>query len=279
MRLRRWWTDEEKGLVQLRYEEEGPGSLARELGKSEKSVARMAGLLGLRSRNKSRRQANSLKVRNRNVSVNTDYFQRWSERMAAVLGYIWADGTVTRKQIGFSCHWDDRDILVKIKSELESIHKIGYRPERICRIQGVDYKCGPQAGLQICGVELVEPLFELGLRPGKSKYDLDFPQTPQDFLACFCRGYLDGDGGVTIDRPRAFFLGTPRFLEGLRERVSRTLSISKPKLCKESRCEKIRKVTWADREEVEKLYKWMYAAECEFSLDRKRILFQSHYGR
>ena len=56
--------------------------------------------------------------------VKTDFFQKWSNEMAYVLGFLYADGSITdarktsrTQYIQFASK--DRDILINIKAQLE----------------------------------------------------------------------------------------------------------------------------------------------------------------
>jgi hypothetical protein len=69
------------------------------------------------------------------IKIRTNFFKRWSYKMAYVLGFLYADGDIvdatksSRTQyIKFSN--TDRDILFSIKKALQSEHPIHYRPPK-----------------------------------------------------------------------------------------------------------------------------------------------------
>ncbi|MCX6755513.1 MAG: hypothetical protein NT068_03190 [Candidatus Nomurabacteria bacterium] len=122
--------------------------------------------------------------------VNKDFFKKWSPEMAYVLGFLFADGNIvhTKRNTWFwSLQITDKDILIKIKKEINSSHKVSFKKKVLNNKQL--YR------LQIGSKEMCEDLIKLGLTPQKSK-TMIFPQVPEKYFSDFLRGYFDGDGGV-----------------------------------------------------------------------------------
>lgn len=221
-------------------------------------------------------QTQSRMLNSRNRSVNTDFFRVWTHEMAYVQGYTWADGSLTQKQVGFECKISDREILESIKRVMRSKHTISIRGAR--EIFDGKYESGEIATLQVCGHELVQPLFEMGMKSGKSKkYDLEFPTgIPPEFLGSFCRGYLDGDGSVITSRGQAYvkFNGTPKFIRGLRDALVHCVGVSWKEETQPSRSSKIRRVTWGAKRDIRLLYGTLYKHVSELSLARKHEILK-----
>ena len=120
----------------------------------------------------------------RKNKVNEDFFKVWSHEMAWVLGLFVTDGHVNKK-----------------------IHSIYFsqKEERILQIiakyMDADYvlaATGPTKTtptLIINSKEIKNDLAAMGIGPNKS-LTVPFPRVPEEFLASFVRGVIDGDGWV-----------------------------------------------------------------------------------
>ncbi|MGE7726814.1 LAGLIDADG family homing endonuclease [Bacillus cereus] len=120
--------------------------------------------------------------------INEDFFNSWTEESAYILGYIWADGTLTeiKGRLHVSISSNDRDILVKINNAMGSEHKI------------TDHKGTSSIGFS--KPKMIERLIELGLIERKSK-TIQFPiGIPDECLRHFIRGYFDGNGHFTYEK-------------------------------------------------------------------------------
>ncbi len=110
--------------------------------------------------------------------------------MSYILGFLFADGNIinTKRNTWFwSLQITDRDILFKIKKEINSSHKISLK-KKIENNKQL-YR------LQVGSKEMCVDLINLGLTPRKSK-TMTLPEIPSKYFSDFLRGYFDGDGGV-----------------------------------------------------------------------------------
>lgn len=148
-----------------------------------------------------------------------NFFKKWTSDMAYILGFLYADGNVTRTKRGthfVAIYSADREILVKIRSTLKSNHSLSLRRSQT----GSVYR------IQIGSKEWFKDVSKLGLFPGKTKR-MVLPKVPPEFFADFVRGYFDGDGNVwtgvnnkhrtapTLVIMTAFTSGSHGFLEAL----------------------------------------------------------------
>lgn len=120
--------------------------------------------------------------------IDKNFFKKWTREMAYILGFLFADGSVSiTKQGGyyFSFHSSDRDLLFRMREIMKSDHKISKRNKR----------SGNVFRLQIGSKEMVGDLFILKLRETKTRR-MEFPDIPKKYLADFIRGYFDGDGNI-----------------------------------------------------------------------------------
>ena len=124
-----------------------------------------------------------------------------TESKAYILGFICADGHIERDRLSIILSIKDRDILEKIRSALHSNHpiKIVYR---LNPYKKSNNKILTLVTLMIGSVELVKPLFNMGLTSNKT-YTLNgdiLKYVPKYLMRDFLRGYFDGDGSIVFGR-------------------------------------------------------------------------------
>lgn len=153
---------------------------------------------------------------------NDSFFDTWSEEMAYVLGYLFADGSldnvpqIRAKYMRVTS--TDRDRVRLIRKLLSSKHTIAKEVFAGNRL--------PRYILSIGSHRLYEALILRGLTPHKS-LTMEFPVVPSRYFGAFICGYFDGDGCVYIDRQKSksrgglgrmttiFTSGSKNFLEAL----------------------------------------------------------------
>jgi hypothetical protein len=110
--------------------------------------------------------------------------------MAYVLGFLYADGTITRNSRGgeyIVLQIKDKELLDTIRRTLESDHKVSQRIHR--KDHSVFYR------LQIGSKEMCSDLSRLGVVERKT-HRLKMPRISSQYIGSFIRGYFDGDGHV-----------------------------------------------------------------------------------
>ncbi len=180
-------------------------------------------------------------------NCNYNFFKKWSNEMAYVLGFLYADGDIidaksSRTQyIKFSSA--DKAQIALIKQLLKSKHIISERPPKMITFPNGSYLCKRLYFLRIGSRKMFADLKELGLSPNKSK-TVKFPATiPNKYLNQFIRGYFDGDGCVYLqitknkkqeDIPRrlkiTFTSGSKAFLYILRLKIRRSVGLKQTRI-------------------------------------------------
>ena len=131
-------------------------------------------------------------------NVNENFFKCINtEKKAYILGFICADGHIEKDRLVITVSVKDKDILEKIKKALNSNHPIK-EVKRENPYQNTDRKKLSLLELKVNSVELVKPLFIMGLTTNKT-YTLDssiLKYIPKYLMRDFLRGYFDGDGNV-----------------------------------------------------------------------------------
>lgn len=160
--------------------------------------------------------------------VNQSFFETWSEEMAYVLGFIVADGAVFTNPRGsqyLAFYSTDREIIEKIRTAMNSNHRIGARPRPI----------GHKTlfVLQLGSKKFVAQLRKFGIIQNKSLVIRIPKSIPEKYLGHFVRGYFDGDGCIYFRKHKSkdrknprwvlstrFSSGSKELLEDLKERLS-----------------------------------------------------------
>lgn len=220
-----------------------------------------------------------------------DFFKKWSDEMAYVLGFLYADGDMidadssSRSQyIKFSNK--DREIIEKIRSVLRAEHPIHSRPPHMVLHKNGFYRSSELFFLRIGSRRMFADLIELGLSPNKSKI-MRFPAVPSKYLNHFIRGYFDGDGTIYIESRRnagkkmsikrartSFSSGSESFLKTLSNILAEAINVRRAKIYKGTRDFQI---VYSIRESV-KIFKFMYKNSRSLLLKRKFDNFKRFFN-
>lgn len=142
------------------------------------------------------------KTGKRIYKVNEDFFKCINtEEKAYILGFICADGHIEKDRLNITVSIKDRDILEKIKYAMHSNHPIK-EVQRTNPYKKTNRENLILSELMIGSVELVKPLFNMGLTTNKT-YTLNgdiLKYIPKYLIRDFLRGYFDGDGNVFFGR-------------------------------------------------------------------------------
>lgn len=224
-------------------------------------------------------------------TIKTDFFKKWSNEMAYVLGFLYADGDIvdaksSRTQyIRFSSK--DKDILNSIKSILDSKHPIFSRPARLVSHKNGIYQSSESFYIRIGSKRIFADLRDFGLLPNKSKI-IKFPcSIPNKHLSHFIRGYFDGDGCVylkiikgkkqkfVIKRFNIIFTsGSKRFLQGLNYSIRKFTRINQKKIYYNNRAYQLHYST----SDSIKLFKFLYKnIDKDAYLKRKFKIFLKYF--
>lgn len=122
--------------------------------------------------------------KSRIYNINQDFFKTWSNEMAYVLGFWWADGCIYNGRIfDITTHKKDKYILKQFADLLQyEGHLYDYVDRQAARL---NFSCRV----------IYDDIVKLGGKERKS-LDATFPEVPQEFLSHFVRGYFDGDGSI-----------------------------------------------------------------------------------
>ena len=168
--------------------------------------------------------------------LNEDFFKVWSQKMAYVLGFMYADGSLLNTNKSSRTYYlmfanNDLDLLTKIRMVLKSDHKIYIKPPHVIDYKNRRYLCKTGYVLRIGNKVMCEDLVALGM-PHKKSNIMVIPNIPKAYFSFFVRGYFDGDGCVSCSlgkghnthRLRVLFTsGSEIFLSQLSQIISKLI--------------------------------------------------------
>ncbi len=146
-------------------------------------------------------------------SINSDFFKYWNNKMAYILGYIFADGSVRIRKSGM-------ELSIKSK-DFEILDEMNIKMRSNYPISKESTKTGEIFRLSIYRNKIVKDLIDLGVIPRKTLI-MTLPDISEKFIFHFIRGYFDGDGHVRINRnclDIIFTSGNESFLKELKSRL------------------------------------------------------------
>ncbi len=254
-------------VILTRFNKDCAKRIAQDMDVNFATVYRRAKQLGLTCNGNRRRAERSL--------CNVDYFNKWSPNMAYVLGFLFADGSISKLGLIIDVTRSDESVLHFIKNELCS-------PTAIKHYHYEGSSTNPYSRLCVNSTLIVESVRKLGLLPGKTFRDDPLPEMPDDCYGHFIRGYFDGDGSVFISKGNmcyATFIGTPRLLGGVRDVLVNKANMKQ----KELKVTKGQKATWCEvywthPYDIRQFYNFIYPnSGYGFCLERKRNRFDNWF--
>lgn len=126
-------------------------------------------------------------------NVNENYFKKWSNDMAYILGLWWTDGNIHGSRFHISQNKKDKVILEKILKEIKSNHLINFD------------KRSNLARIDIYSKTIVKDIQKIGGCEKKSKI-AKMPNVPKKYLASFINGLWDGDGSIWFGKDKNAYL-------------------------------------------------------------------------
>ena len=226
---------------------------------------------------------------------NHNYFKTIdTEEKAYILGFLYADGYNSDKQVVIAQLEQDVDILEKINKALDADNQIKRK------LQSTNNKTVCQ--LYYSSIDMCADLTNLGCFRNKS-LACTFPTfLDKSLIRHFIRGYFDGDGCVWIGkrkimtvkdktRPSGFrerivqnvkftITGNMTFINSLQDELVQMLGFKKTKLnfskaknANNSTCDKVCTMEYSGRKQMQSFYNYMYEGASIWG-NRKKLKFE-----
>jgi hypothetical protein len=255
MRLIQKWTDGERELLIKEYSIE-PNVYKLFPNRSHISIRAMARIMGLKAKGRGFKH------------FNVHYFDRLNNNSAYVLGFIAADGCVHKNVLTIS--QNEKYILEKIACDMGFSEPYPISPVT---------KGGNN--LQMRNQYMIDILNRYGIIERKSLI-LGKINVPDYLLSDFTRGYIDGDGCVSLfmDNRRSIYYfdiviqGSYNLLHWLESAITRTTGLPHRKV-RISNGRNIHSVKYSGRNAY-LLHKWCYHDKAELYLERKKKVLNDY---
>jgi len=193
--------------------------------------------------------------------------------MAYVLGWMFSDGAVYADKRTFEIKISARDleILKKIRKSLRSESPLKIFAQKLPHKN----EYGKYVRLRINSYMMCKDLIRLGCVPKKAK-KFSIPPVPHHLLKHFVRGYFDGDGSISFNKPNTIRL---RFVSCNELFIGSLADILERELCIPINFKKATANLWQCDyygNNARKICKWMYDGCGNMFLGRKRLRFIKH---
>ena len=222
------------------------------------------------------------------AKINHDYFENIdSEHKAYWLGFIYADGSITKKayekgsytyRLRMELMFEDKYILEQMALDLESDLKPKEYYNDTSHFEGYN-KPKHTAYIMFSSKKMGEDLVKLGVVPNKTFILKSLPNIPDNLMKHFIRGYFDGDGSVYLTSKdnaiKTVFYGTHDFINSIQDFLIKELDLTKKKITDQKEAN-VSFVGMA-KQESEKLYHYMYD-EATIFLNRKYEKYNKYFN-
>lgn len=208
-------------------------------------------------------------------SVNENFFKSWNSKMAYVLGFTFADGSLSERTISWEIQGRDAELLKKLDASMNSNYPIKLT------------KKNKYVRLRISNPRIIKDLRKFGL--SKIKRLREFPRIPENQLNHFIRGFLDGDGWIALQKEKleicvGFSSSNHKFLKNLIDVLNKKLNLSvnnlrsKSKMIKNGKISTSYQIDWYAENAI-KIIKFLYDDLKEDDLFLERKLKNQKVGR
>lgn len=264
------WTPARIAELQQRYEKESAENMAREWNVAKQTIHVKARSLGLHTN--AGVVAGGQKKAENCKTCDIHYFDKWTSNMAYILGFLFADGSITKRlgDVVVGLAISDREVVDHIKKELKSTRRL-YIADGDRGRDG--YNREDAVYLYLGSSVLVRRLMGLGMMPRKTYRDDPFPDVPDDMMPHFIRGYFDGDGTVFVREDGGCsvgFVGSPKFIIGLSKSLVRLSKMNPHRVFIEGDETKCGRVKWSAEQDVIAFHDFAYPQAFSFCLRRKK---------
>lgn len=201
------------------------------------------------------------------IKINSHFFDQINHVSAYVLGYIAADGCISKLKNN-SYHitiTGEKELLLDIKKAMKSDHKLYFYPNK-------RFPNNHTHVIKFVDKQISSKLLSFGIHPNKSK-SIQLPTLVQEFYPAFFRGYFDGDGSISRNKNDSFSVnitsGSYKFLEQSKAKLEE-FGITSANIYsrKESKAHNLR----FRKDEIIQLYHFFYQKAPVF-LQRKKKMF------
>jgi len=186
-RQQKTWSKKEIDFLIVNHENVSFKNIAKKLGRTYSSVKNKSQKLGL--------------IRDRKYQYDFNFFKKpLKEESAYWLGFIYADGWVSGKEIGIELKSTDFKHLKKFNISLNGNIPVTFREKEERYIKGKLARKSKLCKIRLYNVSMIYDLNALGVFSNKSLC-AKFPIFDDEKIQWhFLRGHFDGDGSISYDK-------------------------------------------------------------------------------
>lgn len=208
-----WSDDQLDYIVKKYYETYSTPTIAKDFNVSSSSIRRVLRKQGVQL-------LSSSEILRLRYPKKSDFFEEINTSQKAYwLGFLYADGNITKNEIYLGLQISDEDHIKKFQQAIGAINnKLTYP---ITHRNGKDY---PQVRISFRDKKMVEDLADKGCISNKTlKLTFPYDKIPKELYSHFIRGIMDGDGDIgwhnfnTKEYFKIGFSGTKDLLNGIKE--------------------------------------------------------------
>ena len=216
------------------------------------------------------------------LDVQHNYFKNWSNDMAYIMGFIWADGCLVgnKNELKINLQVGDIDLLYDIKNKLNFEGRVYKRDVKLKN------KIHHYSSLSINSLIMLNDLRNLGLTERKS-YTIEWPtELPEEYRIDFIRGYFDGNGSVGSQYPTnsrgtrtksiqirvRICSGSEKMIEKIRD-VLHEYGLKKVTITNQLPRGVVYEISYSTFDSL-KFYNMVYKNEDQLFLHRKKVRFE-----
>ena len=182
------WTEEDYKFLKENYLNMSYSQIGSKINKTKSAVQNKLKILGLRKPEK--------------YTYNHSFFKIIdNERKAYWLGFLYADGYVSKTKNGYCCGIEikhtDADHLRKFNKDIDGNIEVEIRERKDSRIGTFSV-----ARIRLFSKDIFEDLEKLGCIQNKTD-KIEMPKIEEKFIWPFLRGFFDGDGCIILNKQRS----------------------------------------------------------------------------
>lgn len=187
-----------------------------------------------------------------NYWENIDSFDK-----AYFLGFLLADGNITKNQVKMELSKKDEEILYIFNNYTNSSNKI----------ISIDRKNkGKFSAFSVKRKKWIEDLSKYGMVPNKT-FITEIPKLNLDLMPHLIRGLIDGDGWITCKGNQIGFCGTEKCVTQLRDYLVSTLGVFNVKIIHQNT--NVWQVSWSSKRDIKLIGEYIYKDKHDCFLLRK----------
>lgn len=151
--------------------------------------------------------------RNRLYALDENSFDVINPEVAYWWGFLYADGSISRRSLVLSLKWSDIDHLEKFKMFMKSETPIKKY------IRHANEKAYPSCEIGVTSQHLVDRIRMLGIVPHRTNFSAVKDNLPEGMIRYWLMGFFDGDGTIHRSAERGTgvgFMGSLELVEWIR---------------------------------------------------------------